>query len=183
MKSHSYFGPHRDSTSSRKLSWWPSSASLSHDHIDVFHCSFTRLYPPLTCKILKAEALTGLLYFLCVGGSGGYAHDMQKFLGQGSNPQHSSDNTGCLTHQATRELLPCSILSIANIGVPVVAQWLTNPTRNHEVALLSGLSIRRCHERWCRPAATAPIRPLSWEPPYASAVALEKAKRQKVLLI
>ena len=21
-----------------------------------------------------------------------------------------------------------------NIGVPVVAQWLTNPTRNHEVA-------------------------------------------------
>ena len=40
-------------------------------------------------------------------------------------------------------------------GVPVVAQWLTNPTRNHEVvdstpALLSRLRIRRCRELWCR---------------------------------
>ena len=32
---------------------------------------------------------------------------------------------------------------------------------------------------WCRPAATAPIRPLAWEPPYATGTALEKAKRRK----
>ena len=32
---------------------------------------------------------------------------------------------------------------------------------------------------WCRPAATAPIRPLAWEPPYATSVALEKTKRPK----
>ena len=32
---------------------------------------------------------------------------------------------------------------------------------------------------WHRPAATAPIRPLAWEPPYAPGAALEKAKRQK----
>ena len=32
---------------------------------------------------------------------------------------------------------------------------------------------------WCRPAATTPIRPLAWEPPYAAEAALEKAKRQK----
>ena len=32
---------------------------------------------------------------------------------------------------------------------------------------------------WCRPAATAPIRPLAWEPPYAVGEALEMAKRQK----
>ena len=31
---------------------------------------------------------------------------------------------------------------------------------------------------WCRPVATAPIRPLAWEPPYAAGAALEKAKRQ-----
>ena len=36
-----------------------------------------------------------------------------------------------------------------------MAQWLTNPTRNHEVAgsvppLLSGLTIQHCHELWCR---------------------------------
>ena len=32
---------------------------------------------------------------------------------------------------------------------------------------------------WHKPAATAPIRPLAWEPPYAAGAALEKAKGQK----
>ena len=32
---------------------------------------------------------------------------------------------------------------------------------------------------WLWPAATALIRPLVWEPPYAVGAALEKAKRQK----
>ena len=32
---------------------------------------------------------------------------------------------------------------------------------------------------WRRPAATALIGPLAWEPPYAMGVALGKAKRQK----
>jgi len=32
---------------------------------------------------------------------------------------------------------------------------------------------------WCRPAATAPIRPLALESPYAVGVAEEMAKRQK----
>ena len=32
---------------------------------------------------------------------------------------------------------------------------------------------------WHRPAATAPIGPLAWEPPYATGVALEKTKRPK----
>ena len=32
---------------------------------------------------------------------------------------------------------------------------------------------------WRRPAATAPIRPLAWELPYAAGVALEEAERQK----
>ena len=40
-------------------------------------------------------------------------------------------------------------------GVPVMAQWLTNPTRNHEVGgsipgLAQGLRIWHCHELWCR---------------------------------
>ena len=74
-------------------------------------------------------------------------------------------------------------------GVPVVAQWLMNPTRNHEVVgLIPG------HAQWCRsktrlgsrvtvalhrPVAIAPIRPLAWELPCAAGAALEKAKRQK----
>ena len=32
---------------------------------------------------------------------------------------------------------------------------------------------------WCRPVATAPIRPLAWKPPYAAGGAQEMAKRQK----
>ena len=32
---------------------------------------------------------------------------------------------------------------------------------------------------WCRPAATTPIRPLAWEPPCVTGVALEKAQRPK----
>ena len=32
---------------------------------------------------------------------------------------------------------------------------------------------------WCRPAAIAPIRPLAWEPPYATGAALKRQKDQK----
>ena len=32
---------------------------------------------------------------------------------------------------------------------------------------------------WCRPVATAPIRPLAWEPPYAVGTAQEKGKKTK----
>ena len=34
---------------------------------------------------------------------------------------------------------------------------------------------------WRRPVATAPIRPLGWESPYAAGAALEKAKKKKIL--
>ena len=32
---------------------------------------------------------------------------------------------------------------------------------------------------WSRPAATAPIKLLAWEPPYATGAALEKTKKRK----
>ena len=82
-----------------------------------------------------------------------------------------------------------------------MAQWLSNPTRNHEVVgsipSLSGLRIW-CRSRglscgvghrhgsnpallwlWCRPAAVASIGPLAWEPPYALDAALKRQKDQK----
>ena len=63
----------------------------------------------------------------------------------------------------------------------VVAQWLTNLTRNYDQSLasLSGLRMRHCRVLWCRLAAIAPIRPLAWDPPYATGVAPEKTQRQK----
>ena len=52
-----------------------------------------------------------------------------------------------------------------------------NPTRIHE-------DVRRSSDLvllwlWCRLAATAPTRPLAWEPPYASSEALKRPKKKK----
>ena len=78
-------------------------------------------------------------------------------------------------------------LKCLTFRVPVVAQWLANPTRSRVVASsIPGLAMscgvgRRCALDlallWlgCRPVATALIRPLAWKPPCAAGAALEKA--------
>ena len=52
------------------------------------------------------------------------------------------------------------------------------------VAVSCGVGCRRSSDPallwlWRRPAATTPIRPLAWEPPYVAGTAQEKAKRNK----
>ena len=74
------------------------------------------------------------------------------------------------------------------VGVPVVAQQVTNPTSIHEdVGSIPGLTQwvkgsgagHRCGSDpvflwlWHRLAAAAPIPPLAWEFPYASGSALK----------
>ena len=63
-----------------------------------------------------------------------------------------------------------------------MAQWLMNPTRNHEVPgsipdLAQWVKDPVLLWLWCRPVATALIQPLAWESPCAVGEALEKAKR------
>ena len=88
-------------------------------------------------------------------------------------------------------------LKMKRQGVPIVAQWLTNPTWNHEfavsipglaqwikdpvVALSCGVGRRRGSDLallwlWRRPAAVVPIRPLAWEPRHGMGMALKKEK-------
>ena len=65
-----------------------------------------------------------------------------------------------------------------------MAQWLTNPTRNHKVAVSCGVG-HRCGSDpvflwlWCRPVSTALIRPLAWEPPYAAGPRKGKKTKKK----
>ena len=65
-----------------------------------------------------------------------------------------------------------------------MVQWLTNLTRNQEVAGLIPDLAQWVKELallwlWCRLAAAAPIQPLAWEPPYAGGAAQEMAKKKK----
>ena len=85
----------------------------------------------------------------------------------------SCSNAGSLTHCAGLGIEPKSqlfqdtadpvvpqqeihrLLKYRSLGVPVVAQQVTNPSSIHEdagsiLALLSGLRIQCCRELWCR---------------------------------
>ena len=61
-----------------------------------------------------------------------------------------------------------------------LAQWV----KGSGIAVSCGIGCRRGSDPlllwlWRRLEATAPIRPLAWEPPYAVRAAQEIAKRQK----
>ena len=66
------------------------------------------------------------------GGGALHAQSMQKRWGQESNPCHSNDSTKSLTAKLPRSLMKL-FFKTSFPEVPVVAQWLMNPTRNHEV--------------------------------------------------
>ena len=66
-------------------------------------------------------------------------------------------------------------------SIPALAQWVNEQS---SIAVSCGVGRRHCSDPallwlWRRPVATAPIRPLAWEPPCAAGAAQEMAKRQK----
>ena len=78
--------------------------------------------------------------------------------------------------------VPGSLHKMGGLGVPVVAQQLTNPASIHkDVSSTPGLTqwVKDLAwlRLWRRLEATAPIGPLAWEPPYAAGVALERPKK------
>ena len=69
------------------------------------------------------------------------------------------------------------IMSVTSLALLI--QWV----KGSDIALSCGVGCRCSSDPallwfWRRPAATALIGPLAWEPPYATGAALEKAKRQ-----
>ena len=65
-------------------------------------------------------------------------------------------------------------------SIPGLAQWVKDP----EFAMGCGVGHRYGSDLawlwlWCRPAAVALIRPLAWEPPYASGAALKRSIKKK----
>ena len=68
--------------------------------------------------------------------------------------------------------------------IPGFAQWVKHCSVGHSIAVSCGVGLRRGSDPallwlWRRLAATAPIGPLAWEPPYAAGVAQEMAERPK----
>ena len=91
----------------------------------------------------------------------------------------------------------CMNISFENndsFEVPIVAQWVKNPTSMHEMGSNPGLTQQvkgsniakscgvGCRYRsvlaflwlWYRLAVVALIRPLAWEPPFAAGAALKR---------
>ena len=136
------------------------------------------------------------IYKVQFGGKTSISFNHKGLMPENWWPNFLSAFTDCLSHPSfTKPILSSSSLAAEYhkhslnyvfTEVPIVAQWLMNPTNIHGEmssipALLSGLRIWCCCELWfchrCsldptltwlwhRPAATALIGPLAWVSPY-----------------
>ena len=61
-------------------------------------------------------------------------------------------------------------------SIPGLAQWVKNPAVSCGVGRRLGSDLALLW-LWRRPEATAPVRPLAWEPPHAAGAALKTQKK------
>ena len=154
-----------------------------------------RLYPPTflhTVKLLQYYISQQLVY--------ASLHERQCALvrGVGTVSVISESREGMRKRPEARFLFYWKKKKKIPLGVPVVAQQVENwlVSMRMRVQSLNSLWIKgsvvaangvgcRCRSDpvllwlWCRPAATAPIRHLAREPPYASALKRKKKKKER----
>ena len=78
----------------------------------------------------------------------------QKTPGQRESIKKKDNHAKCKGRFQVLYRTCCFLTKNICAGVPIMAQWLMNPTGSHEVAgsipgLVSGLGIRRYRARWC----------------------------------
>ena len=96
-------------------------------------------------------------------------------------PSHCRDSGHC----CALGLIPGPVTSTCHGHSPkktLVEIIFKNQNQGSGIAVSCGVGCRRGSDPvllWlqCKPVATAPIRPVAWEPPYAKEAALGKAKR------
>ena len=140
--------------------------------LNLLNCWWQQLPFFLFVLVLWGECVVLIcIYSMVQNGSPYQSLDVQNSLRQKPNPCDPESWRSGPAGQASAELsrmepgkllrhylaVNCSSGPIAfkNYHCRSSHQWLTNLTRNHEVAglipgLLSELRIQRCHERWCR---------------------------------
>ena len=113
----------------------------------------------------------------------GILHPSIKCISENGTFYSDSSSSPPLLGSSLGEKKKCNKISIFT-GRSQCGTAVMNPTSIHEdtdwiLALLSGLKDPMLPWLWCRPMATAPIRPLAWEPSYAEGVALERQKQKR----
>ena len=79
----------------------PSTSTLLENGGTGLSTSLSTVTPSfLRASLQSQHAYPHYIFFIFFG----HIHGMQKFPGQGANLHHSRDDTGSLTHRATREL-------------------------------------------------------------------------------